>query len=183
MTAVPTPGGVPAAPTTPRAAGDPPGPPALARDPRSAGSGPDGLGRRPGAARASSSSAIFDETFASQGPNEQDIPGRLRPPSWSHPFGTDDLGRDILSRVILGASVSLKVGFLSVGLALVVGTLIGLFAGFYGRWVDDVLMRIMDMLFAFPAVLLAIAILAVRGPGSSNTIIAIASSTCRSSRG
>jgi peptide/nickel transport system permease protein len=118
--------------------------------------------------------AVFDQTFASDGANEQDIPNRLEPPSWSHPFGTDDLGRDILSRVILGASVSLKVGFLSVGLALVAGTLIGLLAGFYGRWVDDVLMRIMDVLFAFPAVLLAIAILAIRGPGTTNTIIAIA---------
>jgi peptide/nickel transport system permease protein len=118
--------------------------------------------------------ATFDTAFASQGPNEQDIPHRLEAPGWSHPFGTDDLGRDILSRVILGASVSLKVGFLSVGLALVAGTLIGLLAGFYGRWVDDVLMRFMDMLFAFPAVLLAIAILAIRGPGTSNTIIAIA---------
>jgi peptide/nickel transport system permease protein len=118
--------------------------------------------------------AVFDETFAPQGANEQDIGNRLESPSWSHPFGTDDLGRDILSRVILGASVSLKVGFLSVGLALVVGTLIGLLAGFYGGWIDDVLMRVMDMFFAFPAVLLAIAILAIRGPGTSNTIIAIA---------
>jgi peptide/nickel transport system permease protein len=118
--------------------------------------------------------AIFDETFASEGANARDIGNRLDPPSWSHPFGTDDLGRDILSRVILGASVSLKVGFLSVGLALVGGTVIGLLAGFYGKWVDDVLMRVMDMLFAFPAVLLAIAILAIRGPGTANTIIAIA---------
>jgi peptide/nickel transport system permease protein len=118
--------------------------------------------------------AVLDQTVAPQGANEQDIANRLDPPSWSHPFGTDDLGRDILSRVVLGASVSLKVGFLSVGLALVAGTLIGLLAGFYGRWVDDVLMRVMDMLFAFPAVLLAIAILAIRGPGTSNTIIAIA---------
>jgi peptide/nickel transport system permease protein len=173
MTAVPTPGGVPAAPPPRERLVTRPGRPRwretlalLARD------------------RTASVAAlvllviivvaIFDETFASQGPNEQDIPNRLQPPSVSHPFGTDDLGRDILSRVILGASVSLKVGFLSVGLALVVGTLIGLFAGFYGRWVDDVLMRIMDVLFAFPAVLLAIAILAIRGPGTSNTIIAIA---------
>ncbi|HEX2073310.1 MAG TPA: ABC transporter permease [Geodermatophilus sp.] len=117
--------------------------------------------------------AVLDETVAPDGPNEQDIANRLEPPSWAHPFGTDELGRDILSRVILGASVSLKVGFLAVGLALVVGTLIGLLAGFYGRWVDDVLMRLMDMLFAFPAVLLAIAILAVRGPGPNNAILAI----------
>jgi peptide/nickel transport system permease protein len=117
--------------------------------------------------------AIFDETFAPQGPNEQDIGNRLAAPSWDHPFGTDDLGRDILSRIILGASVSLKVGFLAVGIAMVVGTTIGLLAGYYGRWVDDVLMRIMDMLFAFPAVLLAIAVLAVRGPGAGNSALAI----------
>ena len=117
--------------------------------------------------------SVFDETLAPQGPNEIDVADRLQSPSWSHPFGTDDLGRDILSRVILGAGVSLRVGFLAVGIALVIGTLIGLLAGFYGRWVDDVLMRVMDMFFAFPAVLLAIAILAVRGPGSGNTALAI----------
>jgi peptide/nickel transport system permease protein len=118
--------------------------------------------------------ATFDQTFAPYPANAQDIGNRLQAPSWEHPFGTDNLGRDILSRVIIGASVSLQVGFLSVGLALLAGTLIGLLAGFYGRWVDDTLMRLMDMLFAFPAVLLAIAILAIRGPGTTNTIIAIA---------
>jgi peptide/nickel transport system permease protein len=118
--------------------------------------------------------AVFDQTFAPYPANEQDIGNRLQPPSGDHPFGTDNLGRDILSRVVIGASVSLQVGFLSVGLALVAGTLVGLLAGFYGRWVDDALMRLMDMLFAFPAVLLAIAILAIRGPGTTNTIIAIA---------
>jgi peptide/nickel transport system permease protein len=117
--------------------------------------------------------AIFDDTLAPEGPNDIDVAERLQSPSWEHPFGTDDLGRDILSRIILGASVSLRVGFLAVGFALVVGTLIGLLAGYYGRWVDDVLMRFMDMLFAFPAVLLAIAVLAVRGPGSGNTALAI----------
>lgn len=117
--------------------------------------------------------SIVDETLAPEGANEISVDDRLQPPSWSHPFGTDDLGRDIFSRVILGAGVSLRVGFLAVGIALVIGTLIGLLAGYYGRWVDDVLMRIMDMLFAFPAVLLAIAVLAVRGPGSGNTALAI----------
>jgi peptide/nickel transport system permease protein len=117
--------------------------------------------------------AVFADWLAPSGPNDQDIPNRLQAPSWSHPFGTDDLGRDILSRVILGTGVSLRVGFLSVALALVVGTLAGLLAGFYGRWVDDVLMRVMDVLFAFPAVLLAIAVLAVRGPGPDNAILAI----------
>jgi peptide/nickel transport system permease protein len=117
--------------------------------------------------------SFFDETLASQGPNETSVEDRLQGPSWSQPFGTDNLGRDILSRVILGAGVSLRVGFLAVGIALVIGTVIGLLAGYYGRWVDDVLMRIMDMFFAFPAVLLAIAILAVRGAGSGNTALAI----------
>jgi peptide/nickel transport system permease protein len=117
--------------------------------------------------------AVFDETIAPQGPNETSIADRLQPPSRDHLFGTDDLGRDIFSRVVLGTGVSLRVGFLAVGIALVVGTMIGLLAGFYGRWVDDVLMRFMDMLFAFPAVLLAIAVLAVRGPGSGNTALAI----------
>jgi peptide/nickel transport system permease protein len=117
--------------------------------------------------------ALFDEWVAPSGANEISVADRLQPPSWEHPFGTDDLGRDILSRVVLGASVSLRVGFLAVAFALVVGSIIGLLAGFYGRWVDDVLMRFMDVLFAFPAVLLAIAVLAVRGPGSGNTALAI----------
>ncbi|MGY1642892.1 ABC transporter permease [Geodermatophilus sp. SYSU D00703] len=117
--------------------------------------------------------AVFDEALAPSAANEIDVEDRLQPPSPEHPFGTDDLGRDILSRVILGAAVSLRVGFLAVAIALVVGSLIGLLAGFYGRWVDDVLMRFMDVLFAFPAVLLAIAVLAVRGPGSGNTALAI----------
>ncbi|MGY1832616.1 ABC transporter permease [Geodermatophilus sp. SYSU D01180] len=117
--------------------------------------------------------AVFDETLAPDGPNDQDPSLQLQPPSWDHPFGTDEFGRDVFSRVILGASTSLRVGFLSVAFALVVGTLIGLLAGFYGRWVDDTLMRLMDVLFAFPAVLLAIAIVAIRGAGPANAILAI----------
>ena len=117
--------------------------------------------------------AIFDSAIAPEGPNEISVTDRLQSPSWDHLFGTDDLGRDIFSRVVLGASVSLRVGFFAVGIALVVGSLIGLLAGFYGRWVDDALMRVMDVLFAFPAVLLAIAVLAVRGPGAGNTALAI----------
>ena len=137
------------------------------------------LGRNPTAAVAGTVllliilMAVFDETVAPAGPNEIAVEDRLQPPSLQHPFGTDDLGRDILSRVVLGAGVSLRVGFLAVAFALVVGSLIGLLAGFYGGWVDDVLMRFMDILFAFPAVLLAIAVLAVRGPGSGNTALAI----------
>jgi peptide/nickel transport system permease protein len=118
--------------------------------------------------------AVLAPWLAPHDPLEQFRRNILEEPSAQFPFGTDDLGRDVLSRIILGASVSLRVGFLAVAIALVVGATIGLLAGFYGRWVDDVLMRLMDMLFAFPAVLLAIAVLAVRGPGSGNTALAIA---------
>ena len=98
---------------------------------------------------------------------------RLQGPSLSHPFGTDELGRDVLSRVLIAARASLLVGLVSVGIALTAGVVLGLVAGFYGRRVDDVVMRLMDMLFAFPAILLAIAILAVLGPGIVNVMIAI----------
>ena len=79
---------------------------------------------------------------------------RFQGPSWDHPFGTDEYGRDILSRLIYGARISLQVGVISVGISLVVGAALGLIAGFYGRWVDMILSRVMDILFAFPAILL-----------------------------
>jgi peptide/nickel transport system permease protein len=173
MTMLPTPGATPAEP--PPAEPLPPTAPARPRWRETLGL----LARNPTAAVSAVVLlvivlvAVFDETLAPDGPNDQDQSIALQPPSWSHPFGTDEFGRDILSRVILGAAVSLRVGFLSVAFALVVGTLIGLLAGFYGRWVDDVLMRLMDVLFAFPAVLLAIAIVAIRGAGPANAILAI----------
>jgi peptide/nickel transport system permease protein len=116
---------------------------------------------------------IFGDAIAPYPVNATNIPDRLQSPSGSHWFGTDDLGRDVYSRVIVATAVSLKVGIIAVGISLVVGVSVGLVAGYYGRWVDDGLMRVMDMLFAFPAVLLAIAILAVLGPGVTNAMIAI----------
>lgn len=98
---------------------------------------------------------------------------RLEPPSAAHWFGTDDFGRDVLSRVLHGARISLMVSFSSVAFSLVLGTLLGTLGGYYGRFVDEVIMRFMDILFAFPAVLLAISIIAVLGPGTQNAIIAI----------
>ena len=109
--------------------------------------------------------AIFGPTLAPYGANEQEILNRFAAPSRDHWFGTDDLGRDVFSRVLIASRASLQVGIIAVGIAVVLGLPIGLVAGFYGRATDGVLMRLMDMLFAFPAILLAIAIVAVRGPG------------------
>jgi peptide/nickel transport system permease protein len=117
--------------------------------------------------------AIFCHQLAPYGANDVDVFHRLQGPTWKHPFGTDDLGRDVLSRVILAAPVSLEVGAIAVGISLFLGTTIGIVAGFYGRVVDSVLMRAMDTLFAFPAVLLAVAIVAVLGPGLAHSMIAI----------
>ncbi|WP_425560220.1 ABC transporter permease, partial [Kineococcus glutinatus] len=117
--------------------------------------------------------ALLDDQLAPSGPNEVDVQNRLQGPSAQHWFGTDDLGRDVLSRVLLGARVSLQVGLVAVGISLVAGTLVGALAGYHGRWADAVLMRLMDVLFAFPALLLAIAVIAVLGPGTTNAMLAI----------
>jgi len=117
--------------------------------------------------------ALLEDLLAPLGPNRVSVPDRLQPPSASHLFGTDELGRDVLDRVVLGASVSLRVGLVAVGIALVVGVLVGLLAGYYRGALDAVLMRSMDVLFAFPAILLAIAVLALLGPGTTNAMIAI----------
>lgn len=95
-------------------------------------------------------------------------------PSWEHWFGVDPLGRDIFSRVLVGAHISLAAGILSVTLGALVGTLLGLVAGFYGGWWDRLIMRVCDVLFAFPGILLAIAVVAVMGSGMINVIIAVA---------
>lgn len=120
--------------------------------------------------------ALLDDVLAPGGPNPlvADIGGtRLQPPSLAHPFGTDELGRDVLDRVILGAKVSLQVGFVAVGIALVAGVFVGLLSGYYRGWLDAVLMRSMDVLFAFPAILMAITVLAILGPGTLNAMVAI----------
>jgi peptide/nickel transport system permease protein len=99
--------------------------------------------------------------------------GRLVAPSSSHWMGTDELGRDQLSRIIYGARVSLQVGAVSVVLALVAGVLIGIVAGFYRGWIDDWLMRLVDIVFAFPGLVLAIVIAGLLGPSRTNAMIAI----------
>ena len=117
--------------------------------------------------------AIFADAIAPYTINEVNITDRLAPPSLDYLFGTDDLGRDVFSRVIIASRVSLQVGFISVGLAVAVGVPIGLVAGYYGKLTDSILMRAMDVLFSFPAILLAIAILAALGSGITNAMIAI----------
>ncbi|MCX5974529.1 MAG: ABC transporter permease [Coprothermobacterota bacterium] len=105
--------------------------------------------------------------------SDSNLPEKLLPPSWAHPFGTDQLGRDVFRRVAHGAPISLQVGLVAVALGLGVGSVLGMIAGFLRGWVDSVIMRLMDILLAFPATLLAIGIVAARGPGLGNTMIAI----------
>jgi peptide/nickel transport system permease protein len=104
---------------------------------------------------------------------DSDLLARLKPPSWGHPFGTDALGRDVLMRVVHGARVSLGLGVGSVVMAAVLGSTLGLMAGFRRGRVDLCVMFCMDILLAFPATLLAIAIVAMIGPGLRNALIAI----------
>ncbi|CAN5756600.1 ABC transporter permease [soil metagenome] len=117
--------------------------------------------------------AIVGPSVAPFRANEQAILDRFHGPSWEHWFGTDDLGRDTFSRVLIAARGSLQVGVIAVGIALGLGVPIGLVAGYYGGVVDAVAMRLMDIVFSFPAILLAIAVVAVRGPGLVNAMIAI----------
>lgn len=105
--------------------------------------------------------------------NEVDVANRLNGPSAQHWLGTDELGRDVFSRVIIASRVSLQVGFISVGIALGLGVPVGLVAGYYGGKIDSLLMRLMDILFSIPAIVLAIAILAALGPDIVNAMIAI----------
>ncbi len=107
-------------------------------------------------------------------PLEQDYDALMLPPSIEHPIGTDSLGRDNLTRLIYGGRVSLQVGLLAMLLATTVGVTVGLVAGFFGRWTDSILMRIVDVILAFPALLLAILMVAILGPSLRNAMLAIA---------
>ncbi|HIG52384.1 MAG TPA: ABC transporter permease [Candidatus Handelsmanbacteria bacterium] len=117
--------------------------------------------------------ALLAPVLAPQDPLAQDLYQRLQPPSTDHWFGTDDFGRDILSRIIYGSRISLRIGLIAISLALTGGTLFGLVAGYRGGMVDMLIMRLMDLMLAFPSILLAIAIVAVIGPGIENAILAV----------
>jgi len=106
-------------------------------------------------------------------PSGQELALRLERPSFEHPFGLDELGRDILSRVLAGARISLFVGLTVVGISSLVGVLLGSIAGYFGGWIDDVISRTIDVLLAFPGILLAIALVAVLGPSLANVVMAL----------
>lgn len=106
-------------------------------------------------------------------PNFIDLKQILMPPSSLHWLGTDTLGRDVLSRIIYGAQVSLKVGFVAVGLATLIGLLVGALAGYYGGWVDQVLMRLVDLMLCFPAFFLILAVIAMLEPSIWNIMVVI----------
>jgi len=111
--------------------------------------------------------------IAPKDPIEMELSDKLLPPSREHWFGTDEFGRDVLSRVIWGGRVSLRVGVLAVSIGMIAGSIIGLFAGYFGRWFDMISQRVIDVMLAFPDLILALAIVAVLGPSLSNVMIAI----------
>ncbi|NDJ59521.1 MAG: ABC transporter permease [Chloroflexi bacterium] len=116
---------------------------------------------------------VFAPVFTGFDPVEQFRRERLNPPGAVHVFGTDNLGRDIFSRVLYGGRISLQVGIISVAIASVTGTFLGLISGYFGRWADSLIMRLIDVLLAFPSILLALAIVAVLGRDLRNVMLAV----------
>lgn len=117
--------------------------------------------------------AVVGPLLSRYDPNHLDLVQRLEPPSWAHPFGTDEYGRDLFSRVLAGARVSLEVAAAVLGVSVVVGTLVGMVAGLRGGLVDEFIMRVTDLFLAFPALILAAAIAATLGPSLVNTMLAL----------
>src|SRR5438094_2311326 len=118
--------------------------------------------------------AIFADVLAPYDPLPAQPEIRLAAPSWQHPFGTDDIGRDVFSRIIYGARISLWVGLLAVGIGTFAGTLIGLICGYWEGWLDLGLQRVMDALMTIPGLILALAIVSVLTPNTTNAMLAIA---------
>ena len=118
--------------------------------------------------------AIIGPAVAPHGSTEQFTKDRMQSPNWAYPFGTDEFGRDILSRLLYGARISFKVGLIAVGIAGTFGIVFGMLAGYFRGWADNVITLLMDIIYAFPAVLLAIAFITLRGNGLTNAMIAIA---------
>lgn len=117
--------------------------------------------------------AAFPALFTHFNPATQDPNSLLQAPSGGHLFGTDNFGRDIFTRVIYGTRVDLEIGVLATIVPFAVGSLVGILAGYYGKWIDTILMRVLDIIMAFPFTILIIAIVAIMGPGIKNLYIAI----------
>jgi peptide/nickel transport system permease protein len=117
--------------------------------------------------------ALLAPWLAPYSPTAQNLPASLQPPGPVHLLGTDEFGRDILSRLIYGTRVSLLVGVFSVAIALAAGGFLGMLAGYYGGWLDNALMRVMDVMLALPTILLAIVIVTSLGPGLTNVMLAV----------
>jgi peptide/nickel transport system permease protein len=117
--------------------------------------------------------SLFAPWLAPHDPNAIDLKNVLAAPSGGHPFGTDPLGRDVLSRMVWGAGISLKVGFVATGIAILIGTILGALAGYYGRWVDAVIMRFVDIMLCFPSFFLILAVIAILEPSIWNIMVVI----------
>ncbi len=117
--------------------------------------------------------AIFAPQIATHSPTDQSIIDRYQSPSSEHLLGTDELGRDIFSRIVYGSRITIQIGVITVGISMIVGVFLGAVAGFFGRWVDQIIMRLIDIMMAFPSILLAIALVAVLGKSLTNAMIAV----------
>ncbi len=118
--------------------------------------------------------AVFADIIAIEPENHFDISAASTPPfTDGHLLGTDDIGRDVFSRIVRGARISLRIGFTAVSIAAIIGTLIGLSAGYFGGWVDMAISRVLDVMLAFPGLLLALTVIAAIGPGLNNAMIAL----------
>ncbi|WP_404454200.1 ABC transporter permease [Virgibacillus necropolis] len=117
--------------------------------------------------------ALLAPLIATHSPTEQHIINNYQSPSAEHWLGTDALGRDIFSRIVYGSRISIQIGLIAVGISMIIGVTLGGVAGYFGRWIDQVIMRLVDILLAFPSILLAIALVAVLGPSLQNAMIAV----------
>ncbi|MFG6114615.1 nickel transporter permease [Halobacillus sp. MO56] len=117
--------------------------------------------------------AAFAPQIATHSPTDQSIIDRYQAPSAEHWLGTDELGRDIFSRIVHGSRITIQIGVITVGISMIVGVFLGAVAGFFGRWVDQIIMRLIDIMMAFPSILLAIALVAVLGKSLTNAMIAV----------
>jgi peptide/nickel transport system permease protein len=117
--------------------------------------------------------AIFAPFLTPYDPVTLDFTSALQPPSWAHPLGTDNLGRDLLTRILFAARVDLQIGAIGVAFPLLIGAVVGLLAGYFGGWIDTLIGRLIDVVIAFPFLVLVIAIVAMLGPGLINLYIAV----------